>query len=1000
MQKKTFPLSWILSPLQGERGFKNKKAFTLVEILISIAILVVLSFIAFSSYDSYQNSANSSKTKADLGTLKNALESYIEIEKQLPEPKKWNKNYFDKDSAYSHTASGAFWVYWSATKDLLNSKYIDFVPVDPRLKVYYSYGKILDSKNLEFELAWVIKRDDKFMTMVSWNYKAESWPINLIREYNWPEFVYDNSEENFPYNPYEKKLTAKIKKITWTSVTVKIDWKTYNNSNEIKKLELFELAEIETGAGSSAEIYFSDWSVSILEENSKLELENMAYPEDNSLFTAIKLFLSKWKILTQATRLWDDSEFSIETSDAATAVRWTIFSVERDSKTIVKLIEWKVQVKKNWGASWFFPDIPLIMNPNWIIEVSKWESPKWIKLWISSSSETVSPDEKIFFKKFSKITKNNRVELVSYSRYWNKFEIKLKDISFANNIRFNWSSVDLNSTNKKFRQWNFIIINENNYTWWKNDWNLKIQLCKTNDNTECTKELIVKNINKVDYGVEWSDMTAYEEFFKPSLGKWEMEEEGDSITLTGSDYSWTKESWYIPTFSNNSVTMKWYNYDWRWWVYQYEPVDNVKNYLSDINEPNIDYKVELTLSWSRDASYELFFHKDSTDLLTYTSNSKIYFQNSPYWYDDQNNNWHYNNTWSTYFNWEEWKNYENGNYVAHLENDGYFYNKSNTQLTDWWKYIYKFNKPIITQTPKKISFYLKKEFWDTIFTKDILKNLTNIQFNINKTFPWTNEQTKVTISNFKITKVKKIQSSDFKLVAYAPYNTVEKLNLFNSGATNYESNTLTSTWILNWETTTKFSEICNDLSNEWSSLCQVGKTKGVFIDSENNNNSVSDKQDSLTYSWLDLNSWSWFVIEMSVRGEDLDRKSTTESFYLFDWNPSWTWTWAKLFMKSWFLRILSTEKIFKNWSKKESKSLSKINIENKNKFYKVILVLKNGNIALFINNKNIPLQYNKFNWDITINNLDIWNLNLASLHKNQWNSIIDYLKIYKIKSSH
>jgi prepilin-type N-terminal cleavage/methylation domain-containing protein len=45
---------------------KNKKAFTLVEILISISIIVVLSFVAFSSYDSYQNSANSSKTRADL----------------------------------------------------------------------------------------------------------------------------------------------------------------------------------------------------------------------------------------------------------------------------------------------------------------------------------------------------------------------------------------------------------------------------------------------------------------------------------------------------------------------------------------------------------------------------------------------------------------------------------------------------------------------------------------------------------------------------------------------------------------------------------------------------------------------------------------------------------------------------------------------------------------------------------------------------------------------
>jgi len=45
----------------------------------------------------------------------------------------------------------------------------------------------------------------------------------LIREYNGPDFVYDNSPDNFPYNPYEKVLTARINDFSGSVSSIKVN---------------------------------------------------------------------------------------------------------------------------------------------------------------------------------------------------------------------------------------------------------------------------------------------------------------------------------------------------------------------------------------------------------------------------------------------------------------------------------------------------------------------------------------------------------------------------------------------------------------------------------------------------------------------------------------------------------------------------------------------------------------------------------------------------------
>ena len=302
----------------------NKKAFSFVELIISISIVVLLSVIAYTAYNSNNQKTNNSKTLASITTIKNALSNYLEEKSSLPDPN-WNKNYFKQDSSYAHhTWDNAFWVYGSVTQKTLPKKYLDTTPLDPVSNHYFSYWKTLDNKY--FEIAWVLRQNDKAQTKLDWTYPGEYWPISLIREYNWPHFLVDDSQTHLPYNPDEHILivTDNNKKIyrVWDTIST--------TSSETKTL------------------YFSDGSISELKPNSSITISKLDFKNpENNLLTTVKLFLSSWEIFTKATALNENSDFEIYTSDTTAAVRWTIFSVKYDStnKTTIAVLKWKVEVQ-------------------------------------------------------------------------------------------------------------------------------------------------------------------------------------------------------------------------------------------------------------------------------------------------------------------------------------------------------------------------------------------------------------------------------------------------------------------------------------------------------------------------------------------------------------------------------------------------------------------------------------------------------------------------------
>ena len=63
---------------------KNKKGFTLVELLVVVAIIGILAAIAIPQFAKYRQKANNSAAQSDIKTMRTALESHFTDNYQYP----------------------------------------------------------------------------------------------------------------------------------------------------------------------------------------------------------------------------------------------------------------------------------------------------------------------------------------------------------------------------------------------------------------------------------------------------------------------------------------------------------------------------------------------------------------------------------------------------------------------------------------------------------------------------------------------------------------------------------------------------------------------------------------------------------------------------------------------------------------------------------------------------------------------------------------------------
>ncbi len=535
----------------------NKKAISFVEIIISISIIVLLATIWLAYKTSYDDNKFNTKVQSDLASLNNSFLSYKQENSTLPNPG-WNINYYKEDSSYSHDQDWAYWVHGFVTDNIIPKKYLNYLPLDPRTNQFYAYWKTID--NQYFQIAWITSDSWEYKTNVKGNYTQDKM-VWLIREYNWPTFLYNDSTNHFPYNPEQRVLIAKIATYTWTVTITTQNWKTINTNIIYKTLNNWDI--IKTGNNSEATIYFSDGSKSQLKQNSSLKIDTMDYSSKENqynLITKVKLTLEQWTIWTKATRLnKNGSEFEISTQDATAAVRWTIFAVQiKNWQTNIKLDIWKIDVfKKDWT---------LIQN----LEVNSWE-----------------PAKNISVKNWNKLT--TPINITSWfleSIFPVNFNLKIKSIK-------NWPSWKTIEFNNSFDSWELYVNNTPkscnlNTSWidcniWNISQNSKIYFCKTitpKNNQSCTKEAEISNLVYNQVKQEIPTNTEIENTVQLSNNSSEdkttphsEEDNTKEATSPTSTPSHTPCNW---SFNPGCIVIVWthklqltswpYTWNWCWWI--------------------------------------------------------------------------------------------------------------------------------------------------------------------------------------------------------------------------------------------------------------------------------------------------------------------------------------------------------------------------------------------------------------------------------------------------
>ena len=157
----------------------NKKAFTLVELIVVITILAILWTIAFISMQWYSVKSRDSVRVSDMKTIGIWLELYHLQVWKYPDPSNWT------DITYSWWVVWTQWTFWDNV--VVNISKINEKPTDPLTGVEYTYS-VLNNKQ-EYQLWWSMEWDlvtfdnslvkvnaegEKIWTAyVTWNYNAQ-----------------------------------------------------------------------------------------------------------------------------------------------------------------------------------------------------------------------------------------------------------------------------------------------------------------------------------------------------------------------------------------------------------------------------------------------------------------------------------------------------------------------------------------------------------------------------------------------------------------------------------------------------------------------------------------------------------------------------------------------------------------------------------------------------------------------------------------------------------
>lgn len=156
----------------------NKKAFTLVELIVVIAIIAILWTISFISLQWYSKTSRDSTRISDLSTMKSSLELFNLDSWKYPNPTDW----FDVTYSWTFLVWNQ-WIFGNQTTK--NISRLDRIPLDPLTWIPYTYS-VNYNKSL-YQIAWIQEWDEYSLNSSisetnAWNIEAKA----IIRwNYKW-----------------------------------------------------------------------------------------------------------------------------------------------------------------------------------------------------------------------------------------------------------------------------------------------------------------------------------------------------------------------------------------------------------------------------------------------------------------------------------------------------------------------------------------------------------------------------------------------------------------------------------------------------------------------------------------------------------------------------------------------------------------------------------------------------------------------------------------------
>ncbi|MDD2907064.1 MAG: prepilin-type N-terminal cleavage/methylation domain-containing protein [Candidatus Gracilibacteria bacterium] len=143
----------------------NKKAFSFVELIVSVTILSIISTIGFISYSSYLGDSRDSQRKSDLAQVGSALKVYKQKRGYYPPP----------GDNFELTYNGTGIVLQGKFNDNVRLNTLDRLPFDPKTKTSYFYSITKNAQ--EYEMAATLENEDSAIAIVNGTYKSVSKDI-------------------------------------------------------------------------------------------------------------------------------------------------------------------------------------------------------------------------------------------------------------------------------------------------------------------------------------------------------------------------------------------------------------------------------------------------------------------------------------------------------------------------------------------------------------------------------------------------------------------------------------------------------------------------------------------------------------------------------------------------------------------------------------------------------------------------------------------------------